>query len=201
MLAIPARSTSLRRPQLIVKPRSRSSSPPGWLRQRPLCEITGAQMIIASWILIACSQTRTSASRYPTRQPVIANDFENVPTTITLSRPGRDERGACVLTVEHEVHVGFVGDDPDSTTCRLEDDTVQLVALDHRAGRVAWRAQDQRTGPAASGVVRDHPSSLEIPTARSQGLQSAPLRPRESPSRDSRNREPQARRGRLDRAA
>ena len=49
-------------------------------------EIIGAQMIIASWIWVACSQTARSASTNPTRQPMSANVFENVPMTTTFRR-------------------------------------------------------------------------------------------------------------------
>jgi len=53
--------------------------------------MAGAQMIIASCTLTACSQTAASARRNPTRHPIIPNAFENVPTTTTLRRqPGAD---------------------------------------------------------------------------------------------------------------
>ena len=51
-----------------------------------ICEIIGAQMIIASCTFTACSHTGASASMYPTRHPIIPNDFEKLPMTTTFCR-------------------------------------------------------------------------------------------------------------------
>jgi hypothetical protein len=61
---------------------------------------------MASWILSACSQMRRSASRYPTRHPVIANDFENVRRQ-SRSPASRGSTRRCGVH-RHTVQVGFI---------------------------------------------------------------------------------------------
>ena len=43
-------------------------------------------MIIASCTFTACAHTAASASMNPTRHPIMPNDFEKVPMTMTPSR-------------------------------------------------------------------------------------------------------------------